>query len=117
MANALRVHLHILRSPLWLQQGFADKGGITASAAQPLHAKSGCWVSFDTIWQLVSPDTVSFSLDCSSFCLFMHLLKTSMKGIQLPISISKEQVPINHPPCCWSPCHYVKAADTGQTTR
>ena len=73
-------------------QGFADKGGVSADAAQPLHAKSGCKVSFEAIWELVSHAAVSASLDCSSFCLFMHLLKTSMKGIQLPASISPEQV-------------------------
>lgn len=75
-----------------MQQGFTDKGGVSNSEAQPLHAKSGCRVAFEAIWQLVSPDAVSASLDCSSFCLFMHLLKTSMKGIQLPASISTEQV-------------------------
>ena len=65
---------------------------MSASAAQLLHARSGSQASFEATWQLVSPGPVSASLDCSSFCLFMHLLKTSMKGIQLPASISPEQV-------------------------
>ena len=97
---------------LWLQQGFADKGGIAASAAQPLHAKSGCQVSFETIWQLVSPGTVSASLDCSSFCLFMHLLKTSMKGIQLPSGISPEQVSISTFKAACHLVNYMWLADT-----
>ena len=74
------------------KQGFADKGGVSASEAQPLHFKSGCKVPFEAIWQLVSPNAGSAILDCSSFCLFMHLLKASIKGIQLPASISPEQV-------------------------
>ncbi len=75
-----------------LTQGFAEKGGVSASAAQLLHAKSGSQASFEATWQLVSPGPVSASLDCSSFCLFMHLLKTSMKGIQLPASIWPDEV-------------------------
>ena len=77
-------------------QGYADKGGVSASAARPLHAKSGCKAPFEAIWELVSPGShVSASLDCSSFCLFMHLLKTSIKGFQLPASISPEEVCIS----------------------
>ena len=75
-----------------LIKGFAVKGGVSAGAAQSLHAKSGSQASFEATWQLVSPGPVSASLDCSSFCLFMHLLKTSMKGIQLPASIWPDEV-------------------------
>ena len=73
-------------------QGYAAKGGVSASAAQQLHARSGAAAAFEAIWDLVSPGTVSASLDCAGFCLFMHLLKTSMKGIQLPAAIAPEQV-------------------------
>ena len=77
-------------------QGYVDKGGVSASSARPLHAKSGCKVPFEAIWESVSPGShVSASLDCSSFCLFMHLLKTSIKGFQLPASISHEEVCIS----------------------
>lgn len=73
-------------------QGYAEKGGVSASAAQQLHARSGAAAAFEAIWDLVRPGTVSASLDCAGFCLFMHLLKTSMKGIQLPAAIAPEQV-------------------------
>ena len=73
-------------------QGYAEKGGVSASAARQLHARSGAAAAFEAIWDLVSPGTVSASLDCAGFCLFMHLLKTSMKGVQLPAAIAPEQV-------------------------
>ena len=73
-------------------QGYAEKGGVSASAARQLHARSGAAAAFEAIWDLVSPGTVSASLDCTGFCLFMHLLKTSMKGLQLPAALAPEQV-------------------------